>query len=91
MPTSAKVRFYGRVQGVWFRASTRDAAKKRGVNGWVRNAEDGSVDALFQGPKETIEDLIQWCCNHQPHAKVSRHEVSWIDTDEVFSEFKITR
>ena len=91
MMVTAKVRFYGKVQGVWFRASTRDAADKRGVTGWVRNVEDGSVEALFQGEKNTIDDLIDWCCNHQPYARVRRHDVTWTETDEIFSEFRITR
>jgi len=47
--TRAHVHVSGTVQGVYYRASTRDAARERGVDGWVRNLEDGRVEAVFEG------------------------------------------
>jgi acylphosphatase len=51
----------GTVQGVAYRASTREAARERGVNGWVRNLDDGRVEAVFEGDEETVEAMVEWC------------------------------
>jgi acylphosphatase len=51
----------GRVQGVFYRASTRDAARERDVDGWVRNLDDGRVEAVFEGPEEAVEAMVEWC------------------------------
>ena len=50
----------GRVQGVFFRAYTRDEAAKLGLSGWVRNRPDGSVEALIEGEKTAVEKMLQW-------------------------------
>ncbi len=51
----------GIVQGVWFRASTKDQADRYGVSGWVRNVMDGSVEVHAQGDEEAVKNLYQWC------------------------------
>ncbi len=51
----------GRVQGVFFRASTRDAARAAGVTGWVRNRPDGSVEAEVQGTPAAVEQVVRFC------------------------------
>lgn len=56
-----RVRLTGRVQGVWFRGWTVDEARRRGLDGWVRNRIDGSVEALFAGPAEAVDDMIAAC------------------------------
>ncbi len=76
---AAHVFFHGRVQGVFFRANTRDKANKEGVNGWVKNLPNGRVEAFFEGPKGKVEKVIRWCKTSQPHAKVSRVDVEWVD------------
>jgi acylphosphatase len=51
----------GQVQGVFFRAGLRDRARTLGVDGWVRNNADGSVEAALEGPAERVESLVEWC------------------------------
>ncbi|MBW4545853.1 MAG: acylphosphatase [Symplocastrum torsivum CPER-KK1] len=57
----AHVFITGRVQGVGYRFSTRDEANRLGINGWVRNLSDGRVEALFEGSKAAVEEMISWC------------------------------
>ncbi len=51
----------GRVQGVWFRESTRRQAVSLGVSGWVKNCPDGTVEALLEGPQGAVSRLVAWC------------------------------
>lgn len=51
----------GKVQGVFFRASTREKAHALGIKGWVRNCLDGSVEAVFEGEKEAVNNVVNWC------------------------------
>ena len=60
----------GRVQGVWFRASCRDEARRLEVTGWVANRSDGSVEAHFEGPPAGVEALVDWCRGGPPGAQV---------------------
>jgi acylphosphatase len=60
-PIRAHVFVTGRVQGVGYRFSTRDEANRLGINGWVRNLSDGRVEALFEGSKAAVEEMIKWC------------------------------
>jgi acylphosphatase len=67
----------GRVQGVFFRASTRDEARAWGLTGWARNLPDGRVEALFEGDKRLVENMLAWCRKGPPYACVDRVEVEW--------------
>jgi acylphosphatase len=51
----------GYVQGVGFRYSAAAAARARGVSGWVRNTRDGAVEAVFEGERDAVEGMVQWC------------------------------
>jgi len=51
----------GRVQGVWFRAHTREKAEELGISGWVRNLPDGRVEAVFEGEDEKVDEMVKWC------------------------------
>jgi acylphosphatase len=70
-----RVRITGRVQGVFFRAYTRDAAEEIGVAGWVRNLPDGSVGAIFEGDADKVDKMIEWCSEGSPMGRVDRVEV----------------
>ena len=56
-----RMKISGIVQGVWFRASTKEQAERYGVSGWVRNVMDGSVEVHAQGDEQAVEKLYQWC------------------------------
>ncbi len=58
---AVRARITGRVQGVWFRAWTRQTAAALGLDGWVRNRRDGSVEALFAGPAAAVEQMLVQC------------------------------
>jgi acylphosphatase len=67
----------GRVQGVYFRATTRDTAREHGVDGWVRNLEDGRVEAVFEGPRDAVETLVAFCETGSPAASVDNVAVDY--------------
>jgi len=75
--TRARVFVSGRVQGVYYRANTRDAARARNVSGWVRNLDDGRVEAVFEGSADAVEEMIEWCHTGSPAATVRDVEVSY--------------
>lgn len=62
----------GRVQGVWFRDSTRAEATRLGLAGWVRNLEDGAVEAVFEGPAEAVAQAVAWAKRGPERAAVTR-------------------
>ncbi|MDA8128179.1 MAG: acylphosphatase [Betaproteobacteria bacterium] len=70
-----RLRVHGRVQGVWFRESMRLEAERLEVAGWVRNAPDGTVEAVIQGAPEAVEALIEWARQGPPLARVERIEI----------------
>jgi acylphosphatase len=64
----------GRVQGVFFRAYTRDEAVKLGLTGWVRNKSDGTVEAIVEGEDMTVDKMINWFYKGSPHSHVEKVE-----------------
>ena len=81
--------FYGKVQGVFFRANTENKAIEIGINGWVRNVEDGTVEAVFEGEKDKIKMIITFCEKHQPYARVDNVNITWDEYQNEFDEFEI--
>jgi acylphosphatase len=65
------------VQGVYFRSDTRDRARSLGVSGWVRNAPDGSVEAVFEGEEERVQSMVAWCRRGPGGARVDEVLVDW--------------
>ncbi|ELY58196.1 acylphosphatase [Natronococcus amylolyticus DSM 10524] len=75
--TRAHVFVSGNVQGVYYRATTRDTARKEGVDGWVKNLEDGRVEAAFEGPESAVESMLEFCQEGSSAADVDEVEVEY--------------
>ncbi len=88
----ARIRVFGRVQGVFFRKYTRDKANQIGeLRGYVRNARDGSVEIVAEGDKSRIESLANWCRSEgSPWSRVQRVEVDWEQPQGDLQGFRIT-
>jgi acylphosphatase len=72
MRVRLRLRIIGRVQGVWYRGATEAEARRLGVDGWVRNCPDGSVEALVEGEPEAVRALADWCRTGPPGARVAQ-------------------
>jgi len=81
----------GRVQGVAFRFEAQWAAERIGVRGWVRNRPDGTVQALFEGERERVEEMLAWCRRGPALARVTAVDVTWEDYGGDLAEFRILR
>ena len=79
----------GCVQGVWFRASTRDKAEQLGLTGWVKNTYNGDVEAVFEGEEETIKEMIAWCHEGPSLSDVTSVKVDYEEFSGEFEEFNI--
>jgi acylphosphatase len=77
--TRAHVFVSGTVQGVYFRATTRDQAQERDLDGWVRNLDDGRVEAVFEGPEADVEALVEFCHEGSSAATVEDVDVTYED------------
>lgn len=89
MNVRAHVFVSGRVQGVFFRSETRYEANRRNVAGWVRNTSDGRVEAVFEGEKEDVEKVIDFCRRGPPGARVTKVDVQWEGYTGEFRDFRI--
>jgi len=85
-----RARVSGRVQGVFFRAETREQAQRLGLCGWVRNLPDGRVELLAEGDAQAVRSLIAWCRTGPPHARVGRVEEFPEAFTGEFNTFSIT-
>ncbi len=70
MKIQLHVMISGRVQGVWYRACTKQKAEELGLMGWVKNTPDGNVEAIFEGEESTVKKIIAWCRVGPPLAQV---------------------
>jgi acylphosphatase len=86
----AQVVIAGKVQGVFFRMETKRTADTYGVCGWVKNKNDGTVEALLEGDEERVRSVIDWCREGPPFAKVRRVDVTWGDYTGRINSFDIT-
>ncbi|MFH1148125.1 MAG: acylphosphatase [Pseudomonadota bacterium] len=79
----------GRVQGVFFRQSTWEEARRFGVKGWVRNKRDGTVEAVFEGEENPVREMVEWCHQGPPYAVVRSVDLEWEDYQGEVDGFKI--
>lgn len=81
----------GTVQGVFFRASTQEQARERGVTGWVQNLEDGRVEAVLEGAREDVEAVLEWAHTGPARAEVTDVEVTREEPTGEFDDFAVRR
>lgn len=79
----------GKVQGVWYRASTAKIARDLGLKGYAKNLSDGSVEIVAVGTKVQLEKLRKWCELGPSNAQVDWIEEEWSETEETFTDFAV--
>ena len=89
MTVRAHVYISGRVQGVFFRYETRLLARRLGVKGWVRNLPDGRVEAVFEGEREAVERMLEFCRRGPVGAVVTDVKILWEKPTNEFKDFTI--
>ena len=85
----AHVNVTGRVQGVFFRDSTRQNAEQLGLSGWVRNSPDGAVEAVFEGPSEKVREMVRWCEQGPRDASVENVETDFGPARDDLAGFEV--
>ena len=89
MVEAAHITVHGRVQGVWFRAGTKEKAEELGLTGWVMNRPNGTVEIHAQGEKSQLENFIAWCRQGTPAAKVTSLDIDRSLIQQEFISFDI--
>ena len=84
-----RVNITGRVQGVFFRAKTKQEADRIGIKGWVKNLSDGSVEAVFEGEPIKIAQMTEWCKKGPPFSRVDHVHTETETTLSHFETFDI--
>ena len=79
----------GRVQGVFFRYHTQEMAYQLDLRGWVKNRRDGHVEAVFEGDQGRVDQIIQWCHQGPPEARVTKVHLNWEEFAGEFDDFSI--
>ncbi len=87
MKTRAHLIISGRVQGVFFRAFTKQHADRIGVKGWVRNLTNGNVEAVFEGEEEGVKELVNYSSRGPPRAIVRNVQVAYESFRDEFTDF----
>jgi acylphosphatase len=77
----------GRVQGVWYRASTKKKAEELGLTGWVKNTPDGNVEAVFEGDASNVDEMISWCWIGPRLARVTDVKIIRRNASGEFTDF----
>lgn len=94
MDAEKKIRVHvfvtGKVQGVYFRQNTKQVAARHGVVGWVRNLNDGRVEALFEGEQANVSEVVEWCHVGPPKAHVDHVNVKFEKYSGEFVDFDVS-
>jgi acylphosphatase len=91
MSEQIRLRIVGAVQGVYYRASAQRAARGLGLVGWVRNTEDGAVEAVAEGPAAALASFVDWCRQGSPAARVDEVQVERAPATGAFTSFDVRR
>ncbi len=91
MDTRVHIFISGKVQGVFFRSSTKSKAEELGLTGWVRNLADGRVEAVFEGEEGNVEKMVQWCRKGPQYARVEDVEAISEEYKGEFNSFTLRR
>lgn len=91
MPIAIRATIVGKVQGVFFRASTLEQAQALNIAGSVENLDDGGVQLVAQGDQANVEALLRWCHHGSPDAEVREVHVRTLDVDESRTAFRVLR
>jgi acylphosphatase len=87
-----EARVSGRVQGVYYRASTREVARRLGLVGWVRNLPTGEVELRAEGTRPALEELLEWCAEGPPAAAVRGLAPRWEAIHDIeYATFEVRR
>jgi acylphosphatase len=88
---SARLRAHirGRVQGVAYRAHAREEGRRLGLQGWVRNRDDGTVELVAEGPRERLEEMLLWCRRGPRFARVDAVDIDWEEPRDDVGPFEI--
>ena len=89
MKSNVHVVISGRVQGVWFRSSTKQKAEELGLTGWVRNTPSGCVEAVFEGDEGKVNKMVKWCYQGPPLSNVEKVEIKNQNPTNSFNSFSI--
>jgi acylphosphatase len=85
----ARVVISGRVQGVYYRSYAVDEARELGIDGWVRNTSGGDVEAVFEGQREAVKKMLDWCWKGSPSSRVDDVRVTWEEATGEFDGFDV--
>ena len=91
MSTRAHIFIEGKVQGVYYRVWVRTQAERLGLTGWIKNLADGRVEAVFEGPRAKIEEIISKCKKGPSIASVKRVDIKWEKETGEHTGFDIER
>ena len=89
MRKQINLKIYGKVQGVFFRDSSRAEAKELNLSGWVNNETDGTVEIVAEGEDKDLIKFIEWCKYGPDHAEVEKVNIKWLGHTNQFTDFLI--
>ncbi len=89
MKKRAVLKIHGKVQGVFFRDTSRAEAQKLNLSGWVRNTSDGTLEIVAEGEDVNLKKFVEWCKYGPDHAEVENVNVWWHDVTGEFQDFLI--